>query len=124
MAVVRRGEHMGGDVRKPQGAFTGDADQRTIHSEVEPRPVRVSFVRFQPGTVTHWHSHSGGQVLHVVEGDGRAQNRGELVIELHHGDTLTASPGQEHWHGAPGATPMAHMAVTIGEVTWLEAPET
>lgn len=123
MTMVRRGEHMGGEVRKPQGSFTGDADQRTIHAVVEPRPVRVSFVRFQPGAVTHWHSHSGGQVLHVVEGDGRAQNRGEDAVELNRGDTLTAEPGQEHWHGAPGATPMAHLAVTVGEVTWLEAPE-
>ena len=114
---------MDSGLRKPQGSFTGDADQRTIHAEVEPRPVRVSFVRFQPGTTTHWHSHSGGQVLHVVEGEGRAQNRGEDVVDLRPGDTLTSTAGQEHWHGAPGASPMTHLAVTIGEVTWLEAPE-
>jgi quercetin dioxygenase-like cupin family protein len=122
MALIRRGEAMEGDLRKPQGAFTGDADQRTIHAHVEPEPVRVSFVRFQPGTATHWHSHSGGQVLHVVEGEGRAQNRGADAVVLRPGDTLTAEAGQDHWHGAAPDATMTHLAVTIGEVTWKEPP--
>ena len=120
MALIRRGEAMAGELAKPQGGFTGDADQRTIHASVEPEPVRVSFVRFQPGATTHWHSHRGGQVLHVVEGEGRAQNRGEEPMLLRPGDTLTAAPDQQHWHGAGPDTLITHMAVTIGEVTWLE----
>lgn len=123
MGLIRSGEHMAGELRKPQGAFTGDADQRTFHAETRPLPVRVSFVRFQPGSITHWHSHEGGQVLHVVEGEGRAQNRGEAVVELRAGDTLSAGAGQVHWHGATSAAPMAHLVVTIGEVTWLEPPQ-
>ena len=122
MALIRRGEAMEGDLRKPQGGFTGDADQRTIHARVVPEPVRVSFVRFQPGATTHWHSHSGGQVLHVVEGEGRAQDRGAAVVVLKPGDTVTAEAGQEHWHGAAPGSAMTHLAVTIGEVTWLEPP--
>jgi quercetin dioxygenase-like cupin family protein len=82
----------------------------------------VSFVRFQPGATTHWHSHRGGQVLHVVEGEGRARNRGEEELLLRTGDTLTAAPDQEHWHGAGPESAMTHLAVTIGEVTWLEPP--
>jgi quercetin dioxygenase-like cupin family protein len=80
-------------------------------------------VRFQPGATTHWHSHSGGQVLHVVAGEGRAQDRDADVLALSPGDTVTAEAGQEHWHGAAPGSEMTHLAVTIGEVTWLEPPD-
>ncbi|MDQ6692767.1 MAG: cupin domain-containing protein [Candidatus Dormibacteraeota bacterium] len=122
MAPIRRGEHMSQDVKPPQGGFTGAAEQRTLH-ESGPAPVRVSFVRFEPGVTTHWHSHGGGQVLHVVEGAARVQNWGEPVVELHEGDTISAAPGQKHWHGAAQEKPMAHLAVTIGAVNWMEAPD-
>jgi quercetin dioxygenase-like cupin family protein len=122
MALIRRGEFLAADVRKPEGGFTGDADQRPIVAQLDPHSVRVSFVRFQPGATTHWHSHSGGQVLHVVEGVGRVQNRGEETVELRVGDTVTVEPGGDHWHGAAAGSPMTHLAVTIGEVTWKEPP--
>jgi len=122
MALIRRGQAMTGDLVKPQGGFTGDADQRLIHAQLDPEPVRVSFVRFQPGATTHWHSHSGGQVLHVVDGEGRAQDRGAEVVVLQPGDTVTAAAGQEHWHGAAPGSAMTHLAVTIGQVTWKEPP--
>jgi quercetin dioxygenase-like cupin family protein len=122
MALIRRSQAMEGDLLKPQGGFTGDADQRLIHAQLDPKPVRVSFVRFQPGATTHWHSHSGGQVLHVVDGEGRAQDRGAEVVMLRPGDTVTAEAGLEHWHGAAPGSAMTHLAVTIGEVTWLEPP--
>jgi quercetin dioxygenase-like cupin family protein len=122
MALIRRGQAMEGDLLKPQGGFTGDADQRLIHAQLDPKPVRVSFVRFQPGAATHWHSHSGGQVLHVVDGEGRAQDRGAEVVALKPGDTVTAEAGLEHWHGAAPGSAMTHLAVTIGEVSWKEPP--
>jgi quercetin dioxygenase-like cupin family protein len=122
MALIRRGRSMEGELLKPQGGFTGDADQRLVHAQLDPEPVRVSFVRFQPGAVTHWHSHSGGQVLHVVEGEGRAQDRGAGLVVLQPGDTVTAEAGKDHWHGAAPGSAMTHLAVTIGEVTWKEPP--
>ncbi|TMC11799.1 MAG: cupin domain-containing protein [Chloroflexi bacterium] len=120
MGVIRRDDRLGGEVAKPQGGFSGDADQRTVHSQTEPRPVRVSFVRFQPGTITHWHSHGGGQVLHVVDGQGRTQSWGGEVELLGPGDTVSAAPGEKHWHGAVKGSEMTHLAVTIGEVNWQE----
>jgi quercetin dioxygenase-like cupin family protein len=119
MPIVRRGEELGGDVRKPEGGFTGDADQRPLHVQ-EGETVRVSFVRFQPRARTHWHSHGGGQVLHVVEGEAEVQDRGGAVQRLGPGDTSIVAPGAEHWHGSAGDSPMTHLAVTIGEVRWAE----
>jgi quercetin dioxygenase-like cupin family protein len=121
--LIRRGEQMSGPTVKPQGSFTGEAEQRAIHVETEPHAVRVSFVHFQPGAATHWHTHSGGQVLHVVEGEARVQSWGEEVQTLRPGDTITTAPDEKHWHGAAETAPMTHLAVTVGEVSWLEPPE-
>jgi quercetin dioxygenase-like cupin family protein len=121
MALIRGEERMNGELVKPQGGFTGDADQRPIHTQTDPHPVRVSFVRFQPGAATHWHTHSGGQVLHVVEGEAHVQSWNEDLQTLRPGDTVRAAPGEKHWHGAAGNAPMTHLAVTVGEVGWLEA---
>jgi quercetin dioxygenase-like cupin family protein len=123
MALIARGEHMAGDTRPPQGSFTGPARQRTFHIQETPHPVRVSFVRFDPGALTHWHSHSGGQVLHVVEGEGRHCIEGGDVETVRVGDTATVEPGRRHWHGAGPADAMAHLAVSIGDVTWEGPPD-
>ena len=46
--------------------------------------ARLSMLRvhFSPGARTNWHEHPRGQVLHVVDGVGRIQVRGEEVQTL------------------------------------------
>ncbi len=124
MKITTRSEALEGEPM--DGAhFTGPSSSRPLHVGLDPHPVRVSVVRFDAGTRNHWHRHSGGQVLHVVEGEGYVQARGEPARRIGAGDTVAAAPGEEHWHGAGAGAPMAHIAVTIGDVTWLEssAPE-
>jgi quercetin dioxygenase-like cupin family protein len=77
-------------------------------------------VRFEPGAHTHWHKHSGGQVLHIIEGLARIQAWGEAAVSLDAGDTAVAPAGEKHWHGAGEGAPMTQLAFTSGEVTWLE----
>jgi quercetin dioxygenase-like cupin family protein len=103
--------------------FTGPATGHPIHDTTEPSPVRVGIVRFSAGTRNHWHRHGGGQVLHVVEGEGYVQSRGEPARLIRTGDTVSAAPHEEHWHGAGPNGPMAHMAVSIGDIAWLESSE-
>jgi len=103
--------------------FTGPASARPLHRTAEPNPVSVSLVRFETGTRNHWHRHAGGQLLHVVEGEGWVQGRGEPQRRLRVGDSVSTAPGEEHWHGAGDEGPMAHIAVSIGEITWLEPPD-
>lgn len=105
-----------------QTHFTGPAYSHPLHETLEPNPVRVSVVRFDTGSRNHWHRHSGGQFLHVVEGEGFVQSRGEPARRIGAGDSVSVAPGEEHWHGAGDGGPMAHLAVTIGEITWLEPP--
>ena len=100
--------------------FTGPVSLRALHRTEQPNPVSVALVRFETGVRNHWHSHGGGQLLHVVEGEGWVQGRGEAPTRVRPGDSVSTDPGEEHWHGAGTEGSMAHVAVTIGDTTWLE----
>jgi quercetin dioxygenase-like cupin family protein len=81
-----------------------------------PSRLRVSMVRFAPGARNAWHAHALGQTLHVTAGVGRTQAGGEPIMEIRAGDTISAAPGEWHWHGAAPDHFMTHLAI------W-EAPE-
>ena len=110
--------------RPVQGSITGSATQHPLHEHPTPAPVRIGLVRFEPGSRTHWHTHGGGQVLQVVEGAGLTQVEGGPVERIGEGDIITVGPGEKHWHGAGADGPMRHLAVTIGNVDWLEEAST
>jgi quercetin dioxygenase-like cupin family protein len=120
--VTTRTEALDGEPMDP-AHFTGPASSHPLHVILDPNPVRVSVVRFGAGARNHWHRHGGGQVLHVVEGEGYVQRRGEPPRLIRLGDTVSTAPGEEHWHGAAPEGPMAHIAVSIGDTIWVESPE-
>jgi quercetin dioxygenase-like cupin family protein len=120
--VIRASERTQQESRPPSGRFRGTARQRPLHEASEAS--RVSFVSFDAGAHTHWHTHSGGQVLHVIEGVARVQTWGEPMHLLDVGDTVVAQPDEKHWHGAAQDAGMTQLAVTSGEVRWLEDVET
>ncbi len=103
--------------------FTLPAGRHDI-IQVDDPPSSALLVRFGPGGRTHWHRHPGGQYLHVIEGEGRAQSRGGEVLRLQPGDTLYADPGEEHWHGAATDQAVAHLAFSFGATEWLEPAST
>ncbi|MDQ6772678.1 MAG: cupin domain-containing protein [Candidatus Dormibacteraeota bacterium] len=100
--------------------FTGAATSVPLHRTEAAHPVSVSLVRFPAGVRNHWHRHGGGQLLHAVEGQGWVQSRGAEPRRLRPGDSVSTAPGEEHWHGAGPGEAFAHVAVTIGEVEFLE----
>ncbi|HKF74640.1 MAG TPA: cupin domain-containing protein [Candidatus Dormibacteraeota bacterium] len=122
MKITTPGDAVQGGPMDPSH-FTGPASALPVLETAEPSPVRVIVVRFEAGTRNHWHRHAGGQVLHVVEGEGYVQGRGEAARRIGVGDTVSTAPGEEHWHGAGPSGPMAHVAVSIGATTWLESSE-
>ena len=122
MGTINRNGDLPEVSRPVQGSFVGKAVQHPLHDHPAPTAARVSFVSFEPGSRTHWHTHGGGQVLHVVEGSGFTQVEGGPMEQIRAGDTVTVGPGEKHWHGAGPEEPMRHLAVTLGEVVWLEAP--
>lgn len=112
----------GDETPTPSGPrFAGAAQLAHVASFVDG-PVKVGDVSFTDGAVTHWHSHEGGQVIVVCEGEGRTQERGGPVVMLSPGDVAVVAPGVEHWHGAAVGNDMRHVAVHGGVTTWGEAP--
>lgn len=86
--------------------------------------VPLSNVTFEPGSRNNWHSHTGGQLLIVVGGEGLYQERGKPARHLKPGDIVEIAPNVEHWHGATAKSWFSHLATTgnpkTNENTWLE----
>jgi quercetin dioxygenase-like cupin family protein len=105
-------------VKGPDDWFTGDV---WIDGIVQPHgdsQLNVGAVHFTPGARTAWHSHQGGQTLHVTDGRGLVQSRGERIVEISAGDTVWTPDGEEHWHGAAHDHFMTHLSLTEGPPTW------
>jgi quercetin dioxygenase-like cupin family protein len=83
-------------------------------------PGNVSMVRYEPGARSHWHSHSGGQMLYIVDGEGWVQSRGGEPLAVGPGDAVSFASGEVHWHGARRGRVLAHVTVTTGKPTWFE----
>jgi quercetin dioxygenase-like cupin family protein len=99
-------------IKGPAEWFTGDVYIDPIARGEEPARIQVVAVHFTPGARTAWHSHGLGQTLYVTEGVGLVQSRGEAVVKIRAGDTVTAPPGEEHWHGATDDHFMSHLSMT------------
>lgn len=85
--------------------------------------VPISNVTFEPGCRNNWHSHTGGQILIVVGGEGWYQEKGKPAQHLKPGDVVEIAPNVIHWHGATADSWFSHLAVECNpqynENTWL-----
>src|SRR5262245_61673964 len=61
--------------------FTGPVTLRRMAATDPPTNVKMFRVEFAAGARTHWHTHSGVQVLVVLEGRCRFQHKGGPVNE-------------------------------------------
>jgi ATP-dependent exoDNAse (exonuclease V) beta subunit/quercetin dioxygenase-like cupin family protein len=80
-------------------------------------PVNAYRVGFDAGTRTAWHTHSGAQLLVVIDGTCRCQKAGEPVQEVAAGGIVAIEAGERHWHGATLDAPMTHIALNIDAST-------
>ena len=100
--------------------FTGEVWIDALAQGHGVSPMSVASVHFAPGARTAWHRHAIGQTLHVTEGEGRAQSRGEPVVMLRPGDVAYTPGGEWHWHGAAPERFMIHLSVAEGDAEWGE----
>ena len=70
------------------------------------------IVSFDAGSRNKFHKHSGDQILIVTEGTGKVATDNE-VVTVSQGDVILIPAGENHWHGAPDDTSMAHITVTV-----------
>ena len=82
------------------------ANDSTLHA-------RFGNVTFEPKARTNWHSHPGGQVLFITEGQGYYQAKGQPARILRKGDHVEIPPNVVHWHGAGPDTEFAHIAISL-----------
>lgn len=92
--------------------FTGGrVERQTVFQPGESNNFNFGIVSFSAGSRNKYHVHTSDQILVVTEGTGTvATDQEELVVSA--GDVILIPAGENHWHGAPGDTPMAHITIT------------
>ncbi|HYU18316.1 MAG TPA: cupin domain-containing protein [Chloroflexota bacterium] len=91
--------------------FTGGAVSRQVpFLPDEGQTFNCGVVSFSAGSRNKFHTHTSDQLLIVTEGTGVvATDREERAITV--GDVVLIQSGENHWHGAPGSTSMAHISI-------------
>ena len=101
--------------------FTGRARVTRMSGVATDPDVNAYRVAFEPSARTAWHSHSGVQLLIVLDGVCRLQKAGQSRQDIPAGGFASIAPGEKHWHGAPPQTAMTHLAINIdATTTWLD----
>jgi len=119
MRIRRLSEHHveGSDPK----TFTGQATLVRLSDLADEPGINAYRVEFQARARTNWHSHSGTQLLIILEGVCRLQTDAGAVTEIAAGDMASIEPGERHWHGASDKGSMTHLAVNVASTTsWFE----
>lgn len=107
--------------------FTGTVWLHPLFSNDTTYNLYAGSVHFERGSRTNWHYHPGGQILLVISGVGRYQEKGKAIRVIRKGDVIQCPPNTIHWHGASPASGLTHIAIgtnpSRGSVVWL-APVT
>ncbi len=113
-----------GEINPYSKFFTGQTYLTMLSNKDETFNAPIGNVTFEPQARTNWHKHSGGQILLVLSGEGRYQERGKPAQTIRKGDVVRIAPDVEHWHGAAPDSWMTHISVETNvpnnQTTWLE----
>lgn len=93
--------------------FTGKVWVNIMGAADTTLHARFGNVTFGPEARTNWHSHPGGQILLITEGEGYYQAKGQPCRLLRKGDVVEIPPNVVHWHGAGPDGEFAHMAISL-----------
>lgn len=108
----------------PPEYFSGNVRIDPLFPATDAAHFSGSYVTFEPGARSAWHTHPAGQHLIVTSGVGRTQQWGGPIQEIKAGDVIWCPPKVKHWHGASPTTAMTHLAITGTlngkNVEWME----
>ncbi|OGC03612.1 cupin [candidate division KSB1 bacterium RBG_16_48_16] len=103
--------------------FTGTVWVHMMGATDTTLHAKFGNVTFEPKARTNWHSHLGGQILFITEGQGYYQAKGHPARLLGKGDVVEIPPNVVHWHGAAPESEFAHIAISLntdeGGAVWL-----
>lgn len=104
--------------------FTGNAYNFGLVPSDSTYNTLVGNVYFEAGARSNWHTHPGGQILIITDGEGYHQMEGQPRQTMKKGDVIKCPPNAKHWHGATANTSLSQMYIVPntdkGIVTWLE----
>lgn len=114
-----------GEVNPYSKFFTGTTYLTMLSLKDNVWNAPIGNVTFEPGERTHWHKHDGGQILLVLNGEGRYQEKGKEIRTLKKGDVVRIAPGVIHWHGAAPDSWFVHISLETnahqnGSTDWLD----
>ncbi len=122
MEISRNGQRPSN--KGPAEFFTGQVRVDPLFPARDPARASASYVTFEPGARSAWHTHPLGQTLVVTAGSGWVQAWGQPVQEICPGDVIWTPPGEKHWHGAKSGTSLTHIAIQEAlngrVVDWME----
>jgi 4-carboxymuconolactone decarboxylase len=95
----------------PSTNFTGNVRVEPVFPANDSASYSVSYVTFEAGARTAWHSHPAGQRLIITAGVGWVQQWGGPVVEVRTGDAVWFPPNVKHWHGASPTESMTHISL-------------
>ena len=94
--------------------FGGQVQTQFLLEEEHHAPkISISNVKFNPGARNRFHSHSGEQILYVIEGKGIIATK-DKEYTITPGMLVFIPPGEIHWHGATKDSSFAHLSI-IGQ---------
>ncbi len=99
---------------------TAGVSRVSLHTALGDDGVRLDRISYLPGAHTHWHMHTGEQILHGQEGHGWVKFDGRSRVAIEPGTVAHVPVGVRHWHGATPGTALVHLAFTAGgDTIWL-----
>jgi quercetin dioxygenase-like cupin family protein len=109
MKVVTLSQVSSEEVHTP--LFTGgDVSRQTPFVPDDLTTLNFGVVSFGSGARNKFHIHTSDQILIITSGTGVVATRSEERT-VNAGDVVLIPAGEDHWHGAPGSTPMAHITI-------------
>ena len=113
-------DHLGDEAADP-AHFTGRARMTRMSGVAQSPAVNAYRVVFESGARTAWHSHSGVQLLIVLEGTCWLQQWGSARQDIPTGGMACILAEEKHWHGAGPQGAMTHLAINLAATTdWFE----
>jgi len=109
MKVVKLSEVSSEAVNTP--LFTGgDVSRQTPFVPDDLTSLNFGVVSFGSGARNKMHRHTSDQILIITDGTGVVATPSEEAT-VSAGDVILIPANEDHWHGAPGATPMTHITI-------------
>jgi 4-carboxymuconolactone decarboxylase len=99
---------------------TGDVWLSELNKADSDINTQISLAVFAPNAKLNWHTHSGGQILLIIEGTGYYQEKAKPAQIVQKGDIVKCLPNVEHWHGSTPNSGVTYLAVSPkSTTTWL-----